>query len=214
MLALPLLLAAAAPVPYAAVGTEPFWSLRIAAREMRLEQLGRPVIRVPTPRARPSFNGQRYVARRMTVDVTHARCSDGMSDRIYPDRVTVTWRGTILKGCGGAPVATVRLTDTSWTIASIDGRAVTARDATIGFAADRVSGHSGCNRFFGGYRIEGNRLTASALGATKMACAPAAMESERRLLAILARPVTVTVTVRDEAMVLANEVGRVALRRR
>jgi heat shock protein HslJ len=34
----------------------------------------------------------------------------------------------------------------------------------------RVSGFSGCNRFFGGYSLEGDQLRFSNLAATKMAC--------------------------------------------
>ncbi len=37
-------------------------------------------------------------------------------------------------------------------------------------AEGRVVGHGGCNRFFGGYTLEGDRLRFSALGSTKMAC--------------------------------------------
>lgn len=86
---------------YRAIGTEPFWSLTIGRDVMRLEELERPPVAVRTPGARPSFNGRRYVTRRMAVDVTRARCSDGMSDRVYPDTVTVTIGRRILRGCGG-----------------------------------------------------------------------------------------------------------------
>lgn len=94
--------AAQGPEPYRALGTEPFWSLRIGRGEMRLEELGRRTSVVRAPVARPGVNGRRYATRRMTVEVTHARCSDGMSDRIYSDTVTVTIAGRTLRGCGGA----------------------------------------------------------------------------------------------------------------
>jgi heat shock protein HslJ len=37
-------------------------------------------------------------------------------------------------------------------------------------ADGRVVGHGGCNRFFGGYKLDGDGLRFSALGSTKMAC--------------------------------------------
>ncbi|MGB0907248.1 MAG: META domain-containing protein [Maricaulaceae bacterium] len=37
-------------------------------------------------------------------------------------------------------------------------------------AAGDVSGHGGCNRFFGTYEQSGERLTIGALASTKMAC--------------------------------------------
>lgn len=52
--------------------------------------------------ARPSFNGWRYVSGKMTVDITFAPCSDGMSDRRYHDTVIVFVAGQEYRGCGGA----------------------------------------------------------------------------------------------------------------
>lgn len=86
---------------YRAIGTEPFWSLTIGRDVMRLKELDRRPVAVRTPAARPSFDGLRYVTRRMAVDVTRAPCSDGMSDRVYPDTVTVTVGRRTLRGCGG-----------------------------------------------------------------------------------------------------------------
>jgi len=37
-------------------------------------------------------------------------------------------------------------------------------------AKQQVTGYAGCNRFFGGYSLEGDALTFGLIGATKMAC--------------------------------------------
>jgi heat shock protein HslJ len=41
----------------------------------------------------------------------------------------------------------------------------------ITFDADgRIFGHGGCNRYFGSYKVEGDRLSFSAIGSTMMYC--------------------------------------------
>ena len=36
------------------------------------------------------FAGEIYQTPRINVNIVHAQCSDGMSDRTYPDKVQVT----------------------------------------------------------------------------------------------------------------------------
>ena len=86
---------------YRATGTEPFWSVTIANGRMTYEAADGPTLTLPRPEPRTSFNGHRYETSRLTIDVTHAECSDGMSDRRYPDRVMVMVDGKTLHGCGG-----------------------------------------------------------------------------------------------------------------
>lgn len=51
-------------------------------------------------------------------------------------------------------------------------------------ADKRVSGSGGCNRFTGGYALEGDRLRFGRMAATMMAC-PAGMDTERAFLGAL-----------------------------
>lgn len=117
----PLLLSAAlaacatvpspAPVPpaevYRAVGTEPFWSLTLDGREMVFTEAAAPGKRIVQPQPRPiiGFAGEIYQSPRIGVNVVHTRCSDGMSDRTYPDKVQLRVDGRSFEGCGGAPIA-------------------------------------------------------------------------------------------------------------
>jgi heat shock protein HslJ len=94
--------------PYKAAGTEPFWGLMIANGDMTFQRAGEPDVRVSSYEARPSFNGWRYVSDRLTADVTFTRCSDGMSDNVYKDTVTVIADGVEFRGCGGGIVAQQR----------------------------------------------------------------------------------------------------------
>ena len=45
--------------------------------------------------------GEIYQTPRINVNIVHGQCSDGMSDRIYPDKVQVTVDGKRFNGCGG-----------------------------------------------------------------------------------------------------------------
>jgi uncharacterized membrane protein len=55
----------------------------------------------PTPPVIVGFAGEIYRTPRINVNIVHATCSDGMSDRVYPDKVQVTVDGRQFSGCGG-----------------------------------------------------------------------------------------------------------------
>ena len=175
--------AAAQPASYRAVGTEPFWSLSIDRASITFRPAdGRPVT-VAKPRPIVGINGELYRTRTITVDITHVRCSDGMSDRVYPDTVRVTIGPRTLKGCGGEnPVADTLLTETSWRITAIGGRPVRIdRPAILRFTGERVEGRI-CNSFSGNYRFAGGVLTTDRVVATRMACGGGASETENIVL--------------------------------
>src|SRR3546814_18434123 len=102
LLALPALAACTAvppqapgdkPASYMAIGTEPGWTLEITPGLLNYNgDYGDTKILQPNQGARPSAGGERYVTDRITVDVTHAECSDGMSNRRSRDTATETGR--------------------------------------------------------------------------------------------------------------------------
>ena len=100
-------LAGCAPVPatpapsYHAVGTEPFWSLVIGEREIAFTQPDQQPVTQPKPKVIVGFAGEIYRTPQIDVNIVHAQCSDGMSDRVYPDKVQVTVDGKRFNGCGG-----------------------------------------------------------------------------------------------------------------
>jgi uncharacterized membrane protein len=109
LFAIPLTVAAAAcmtappppPAPYHAIGTEPFWSLLIDERNLTFTRPDARPITQPTPRVIVGFAGEIYQTPRINVNIVHAQCSDGMSDRTYRDKVQVTVDGKRFNGCGG-----------------------------------------------------------------------------------------------------------------
>jgi heat shock protein HslJ len=95
------------------------------------------------------------------------------------------------EACGPAN-GTSPLRGTTWRLVRLGGAAVepatAAREPQLRFDADapRVAGSTGCNRFAGGFTLEGERLAFGALAATKMACV-AGMAEEAAFLAALQR---------------------------
>ena len=113
--ALALNLTACATVPpdaslgspaYRAIGTEPFWDLTIeGGGVMVFTDRGNGVSVIePTPPVRIEAGGEIFAGKRLRVSVSRANCSDGMSDRVYPDTVSVLVDGRPYRGCG-APIA-------------------------------------------------------------------------------------------------------------
>jgi uncharacterized membrane protein len=89
------------PAPYHAIGTEPFWNLLIDERDLTFTQPDAQPVRQPRPRAIIGIAGEIYQTERINVNIVHGQCSDGMSDRVYPDKVQVTVDGRQFSGCGG-----------------------------------------------------------------------------------------------------------------
>src|SRR5207244_12655230 len=89
------------PAPYHAIGTEPFWNLLIDERDLTFTQPDAQPIRQPRPKVIIGIAGEIYQTPRINVNIVHGRCSDGMSDRVYPDKVQVTVDGRRFSGCGG-----------------------------------------------------------------------------------------------------------------
>ena len=87
----------------------------------------------------------------------------------------------------GAP----KLENTYWKLVRIGERPVAAIDPKaephlrLDRNARRVSGSGGCNRFTGGYSLDGDRITFTELAPTRMFCAPA-MDQERAYFGALA----------------------------
>ncbi|NIJ20155.1 heat shock protein HslJ [Sphingomonas naasensis] len=172
--ALPAAAQAQAQADYSARGTEPFWSLTIGARTMQFETPGRRAVVVQTPKVIHGFAGEIWQTRRIDVNTVHRSCSDGMSDRVYSDTVTVKVDGRTYKGCGGdasTPAGRGRLIEGSWRIEALSGRPV-ARGTTpdVTFRDGHISGNASCNRFNGSYDFARGRLTAGPLATTRMAC--------------------------------------------
>ena len=205
--------------PYRAAGTEPFWSLTIDSRSMKFEAPGQHSVTVATPRVIHGFAGEIYQSRRISVNTVHKACSDGMSDRRYPDTVQVTVDGRRYEGCGGAAAAEAPRSaiEGDWRILTIAGRpAVRRTNVTVTFNGARMNGNTGCNAFGGSYRFDRGFLSAGPLITTKMACSRFINQQEQALLALFGQRLSVTsmrngnlrMTGNGGSLVLVREAGR------
>jgi len=85
----------------------------------------------------------------------------------------------------------VELENTHWKLTRLGGRAVVVGEgqgeAHLVLRPERhqANGSGGCNRLFGGYRLEGGRISFSGIATTRMSC-PAGMEIEGAFLHALA----------------------------
>ena len=198
--------------PYKALGTEPFWALTITPQTMKFESPNlRAPVTVATPRVIHGFAGEIYQTRRINVNIVHKRCSDGMSDRTYPDTVQVTVDGKRFEGCGGAAAVEVPrpVVDGNWRVQSIAGRPVVqGTRVTLAFSNGRVSGNTGCNSLTGRFAFDRGRLNAGPLVTTKRACmGRGQMAQERDLLALLGERLSVSRN-RNGKLVLTGARGR------
>ncbi len=78
--------------------------------------------------------------------------------------------------------------ENKWKLIQMDGKQMDAgilADLHFTSAELKASGTSGCNRYFGEYKIEGNTIHFSKIGTTKMACEENKMKIEKRFLEIL-----------------------------
>jgi heat shock protein HslJ len=89
------------PPPFHAVGTEPFWNLLIDEHDVTFVLAGQRPISQATPKVIIGIAGEIYRTPRIGVNIVHAQCSDGMSDRTYRNKVQVTVDGKRFNGCGG-----------------------------------------------------------------------------------------------------------------
>ena len=174
---------------YPVTGTEPFWSLSIDPRVMVFRDAEDRRVVEQTPRKVVGLAGDSYAGARIKVDIVHGRCSDGMSDNVYPDKVQASIDGRAYAGCGGKAIAVGELAGSNWSVESVGGNPMPGGAANfVRFTGDAISARFGCNTLNGRYAVSGITLSVGPLAATRMACAD--MAAEQQAQRILAAPAT------------------------
>ena len=216
---------------YRAIGTEPFWDLAISRNLVFTDRGSNVSVVQPTPAVQSGVAGEIYDSRRIRVNIVHSRCSDGMSDRTYPDTVQVTVDQRLYRGCGApasfflevdergnpnmvsalpGPVTT--LERTRWRVTRVNGRPVPRQgDYHVDFDSGRIAAKFGCNAISGPYSQTGTTLDAGALISTRMACPNMAFETQAS--AILDQVMTIAVIGRNR-LALSSSAGTIDLVRR
>ncbi len=210
---------------YRAIGTEPFWDVEIGPNLTFTDRGNEVSVVQRTPQPINGTAGEIYRTPRLEVNIVHSQCSDGMSDRSYPDTVQVRVDGRQYSGCG-APIAffsqigetgqpnypggpVTNLNGTNWRVVAINGTRTPASNFYVNFMPDRVSAKFGCNTLGAGYTQTGNVLDAGAVMATRMACPDMSFENQGS--AILERPMTISGL--GDRLTLSNRAGTIELMR-
>jgi heat shock protein HslJ/uncharacterized membrane protein len=197
--------------PYRALGTEPGWSLIIDDRDLTFIHMDGTQVRQAKPPAINGVAGEIYQTPRIGVNIVHAQCRDGMSDRTYPDKVQVTVDGRNFNGCGGDPLTAASVAGTSWRVAAVNGRPTPAGEYYLRFETnERVSGKFGCNTAGGRFLQRGGTISIRNMAVTRKACGEPAMSFERQGLGILSQPVFASWTSAAN-LTLSNVNGRIDL---
>jgi heat shock protein HslJ/uncharacterized membrane protein len=174
--------AAAADPRIVCFGNEPSWSLRFdgGGRATLAFPDGKPVeyrgretrldfLKERAWRGTPAGDAKAVVV----AFLRESACSDTMSDTAHPLSARVSLPdGRLLAGCCRVPASP--LEGTTWRL--------TSDPLTVRFADGRASGFSGCNRFMGGFKRDGDALTVGPLAGTMMACPEPRMAIEKAFL--------------------------------
>ena len=171
---------------YKALGTEPGWALTIRRAAM-LYQGNYGTVRIveaTPPTFRPS--GQTRSGR-LTISIKPGPCSDGMSDHVWRDKVTVSVAGgATSSGCGGGLMPVNKVEDAEYSVTAINGRPTGGGVRfRIRFSGDEITGAFGCNSFSGRFKRNGDHLAIPQIVATQMGCGGALGQFEREGFAIL-----------------------------
>lgn len=86
---------------FRAHGTEPFWSVTVVGGTLVLDMPGKPS-RYFSVATATDGGIRRYSGEGIRVTAKPVTCNDGMSDRVYGQRVQVTVPDGTFKGCGSA----------------------------------------------------------------------------------------------------------------
>lgn len=89
---------------YRAIGTEPFWAVRVDGAVALLERPDAPPQRFLV-RRQDDGRALRYLGEGFALVITQGPCSDGMSDAVWSDRAQLSVADAVLKGCGGTRAA-------------------------------------------------------------------------------------------------------------
>ncbi|RZU02776.1 META domain-containing protein [Rivibacter subsaxonicus] len=106
-----------------------------------------------------------------------------------------------------------KLKGTSWVASEVDPGRSDGRKPTVVFGAKdapEVTGFGGCNNFFGGARMDGDKLKIGPLAQSMMMCEDGAMKAERTMHQKL--DATRGARMDGDKLLLVDEAGAVLLR--
>jgi heat shock protein HslJ len=116
----------------------------------------------------------------------------------------------LLVGCG--PADSPSLEGTQWLLVTLAGKPpLEGTEPSAEFAADQISGSTGCNHYFGPYTAKGSVITIGDVARTEIGCVDpeGVMDQEQAFLAALAS--VASYRLGDERLELMDAAGSVIL---
>lgn len=146
-------------LPLTARGNEPGWVLTLDGGRASFRTADGDIVAegvLPEPTAKGGSWHYAADAIDFAIDVTQVVCHDTMTGMPSPLTVAVTTASKTFNGCGGEPVSL--LAGPPWRVTKI-GDAAVPEDVYVSLEFDAtktsVFGSSGCNRYFGGFTLNG-----------------------------------------------------------
>lgn len=179
---------------FKASGTEPFWSLTISKKMIKLKTIGDSIMTPHTaPEQAQDANIKQYKLHtelaKMNIEINQTECINGMSGLSSPYSVHIDLKKgsetefTELEGCGEY-ITDYRLHDI-WVLETLNANQITKESfkkdlplMEINTASNLFTGYAGCNRMNGKLFFEQGVLRFINIATTKMMCKPSNKESE------------------------------------
>lgn len=174
-------------VIFFARGNEPFWSLDIYSdNKIVFSEMGQQDIVALNYREEKGMRENEIIISVQTdkvelvVTILRDSCQDNMSGEIFDHQISVRIKSSssdeiVLRGCGKY-LYDYRLNDI-WVMEEMTNIVLNKENLMKGLpifefnlSEMRVSGHAGCNQFFGEINLKGNSISFGTLTSTKMAC--------------------------------------------
>lgn len=174
-------------VVFFARGNEPFWSLNIYSdNKIVFFEMNQPEIVAFNYKEEKSDRENEIVISAQTdkvelvVTILRDSCKDNMSGEIFDHQASVRLKNSsseeiVLNGCGRY-LYDFRLNDI-WVLEEMTDVVLNKENLMKGLpifefnlSKMKVSGHAGCNQFFGEINLKGNSISFGTLASTKMAC--------------------------------------------
>ncbi|WP_242202963.1 META domain-containing protein [Aestuariivivens insulae] len=202
---------------FKANGTEPFWSLTISEKMIKLKTIADSIL---TPHTEPIYaqdsNVKRYTLHtelaKMNIQISQTECINAMSGMASPYSVTIEYmKGrdtefTKLEGCG-IYLTNYRLHDI-WVLENLNGTAVSQGDfgktlpsIEINSGKNTFFGTTGCNKIRGKLFSERDKLRFLNIASTKMMCLP---DNKKEQEFIQALNNSVSYTIANNRLSLSN----------
>lgn len=182
-------------IKFFARGNEPFWSLDIYSdNKIVFSEMNEPEVVALNYKEEKSNRENEIIISAQTnngelvVSILRDSCQDNMSGEMFDHQVSVRIKNSssgeiLLNGCGKY-LYDYRLNDI-WVMEELTDVVLKKENLMKGLSMFefnlremRVSGHAGCNQFFGKIILKGNSISFGTMASTKMACPDMTVEQK------------------------------------